>query len=1305
MVLGRSLDDGNFATSTTLRSALAVLIACHSDHSDVVFGVAEPHLRQSLEEHSPNPEHTSLPSMVPLRVKFGWEQTVEELFRQVQEQADHVQSFQRIGLSRIKLLNENARRACDCQVLLVVHPLSAADDKAVHSNFPQHGLIIHYRPTAQSVGIHVDFDSSLISRGRVQWMIQQSEHLLHQMHAPENLQIPLSALELVSEADKANMWKWNAVVPPSENECVHDLVSAQALRQPDAPAICAEDGDFDYAALDRVSTALSHHLIERGVGPGSIVPLCFEKSKWMSVAMLAVMKTGAACVAMDATQPEERLRTIVSQVDPTNIVCSSGLKELAGRLADVKVIEVNQQRVDSLSPVQHKKLPAVSADDLLYVVFTSGSTGVPKGVTVAHRNFTSALKHQSGAMCHGPGERVYDFSSYSFDFAWANSFNTLCFGGCLCVPSEESRKNSIAASIVGLRANWTFITPSMSQVIDPKAVPCLQTVAFGGEAVRKEDVLTWSKHVKVLNIYGPAEVAQASSIHVMSDDASEIGTLLGLNAWVVDYHYDSRLAAFGGVGELWIEGPLVALGYLDDKEKTAASFVDDPPWLRAGGPGHPGRCGRLYRTGDLVRYNEDGTLAFVGRKDAQVKIRGQRVELAEVEHHILQCLAATDVGNWTLKVVAEVIKPRGGSTLTLVAFVSLEDSKDSTAVVATPVVEKMITLAVHPTDKTTAIEKLSVGLSDKLAKVVPPYMVPSVYIPIEKIPMTATGKTNRRQLRQSASKLDWEQLAGLNTSRINSRPPTTAMEKRLRTLWTNILDRDMTKMTVEDSFFSVGGDSVGAMRLVALARAQGLQFSVADVFRNPKLCDLARFIERCTSSENEIDDDDDDDAAYEPFAALIQHTKSSESIEEFLREVNSPALQPDHSSIRDVYPVTSFQQLSVLGALQTLPSYWNYVFIDLTAHVNIDAVRLACYRLVHAFEVLRSVFVQSQDTFLQVVLDPREAHVDVRQTDDVAKTAEHFCDADISHSGRLGHEFTHFAIIHDPAKDHARVVLRLSHAQYDGISLSRLTSTLGSLYCGEAPRKEPSFGRVVKLAQSRHEADVEYWKSVLTDFSVTLLPSQTSLNARELRSGRKLYQEATLPMPMTSSKTNYTCASAFTACAGIAWSHITQQPSAVFGRLVSGRNALPGADQDIFGPCINIVPVRIGDTHDTRIAAAAAAASVQQQLQDGMSHELLGFDAILQHCFARPQPGFGLITQYQNIEENPETRAKGTKFRLGFYQHDIAPPTGAVWVIGWPLETGVRVMVAVNGAFHGMEIVERVMGELRRVWERMVGEG
>jgi non-ribosomal peptide synthetase component F len=299
-----------------------------------------------------------------------------------------------------------------------------------------------------------------------------------------------------------------------------------------------------------------------------------------------------------------------------------------------------------------------------------------------------------------PGTRVFDFVSYSFDVSWSNTLQTLICGGCLCIPAESERRNDIAGAFNRMKCNYSYFTPSVVRSLEPLSFPGLRTLAMGGEPIPTTEVARWRQTEAVIGIYGPAECAQALTFTNLQPGGlnNQVGHSYGARTWLVQPDHPDRLASIGAVGELLIEGPTVSQGYFNDSSKTAAVYIHNPSWLLKGAPGRPGRQAILYKTGDLLRYNSDGSLQFLGRKDGMVKLRGQRIELTEVEYHIRANLCHPGLCGG---LAAEIITPRNGSPI-LAVFIALASGR-----------------AASSEDTLSKMARLMDGLEDRLFNCLP----------------------------------------------------------------------------------------------------------------------------------------------------------------------------------------------------------------------------------------------------------------------------------------------------------------------------------------------------------------------------------------------------------------------------------------------------------------------------------------------------------------------------------------------------------------------------------------------------------
>ncbi|CAJ2514009.1 Uu.00g021280.m01.CDS01 [Anthostomella pinea] len=362
---------------------------------------------------------------------------------------------------------------------------------------------------------------------------------------------------------------------------------------------------------------------------------------------------------------------------------------------------------------------------------TTGSTGVPEGIVHTHSTVCTGLvegAHRQGL--DRPGIRVFQWAAYTFDVALTEIYAPLIHGGCICIPSEEERLNDVEGAMNRMKCEWAFFTPTFARFFRRYKVPSFKTLAMGGEAATADDINAWVHRVKVLQVYGPAECVTwlLKAFNAPSPKTISFGRPTNVHGWIVEPQNPARLSPVGAVGELLIEGPGVFIEYLNDKVRTEASFIEAPPWRTAiGAP-----CtSRIYKSGDLVRYLPDGEMTYVGRKDAMVKLRGQRIDLEGIESLLRACV--DDIAD----VAVDLVIPSGKNRdKALVAFVCSRDR------VAGP----------------DSVLRLAPSWREQLKRDLPDFMVPHIYYPIDSLPYNASRKLDRKVLRQFASALTIDEL-------------------------------------------------------------------------------------------------------------------------------------------------------------------------------------------------------------------------------------------------------------------------------------------------------------------------------------------------------------------------------------------------------------------------------------------------------------------------------------------------------------------------------------------------------------------
>ncbi|GKZ31509.1 nonribosomal peptide synthase [Aspergillus brasiliensis] len=687
------------------------------------------------------------------------------------------------------------------------------DDKPI-SPSPKFDLQLHATNTKNGIDIHMLYTPSTVTEDLA---VHLADTLRRTFELVNNHpETELANASYLGPLSQKEIFDWNSNAPTAVLECAHDLVRQRAALQPQAPAIDSWDAQMTYAELDSLSNRLANLLVEFGVKAEVIVPLCFEKTAWYVVAMLAVLKAGGAFVPLDPTHPSSRLREIVGQVDASIVLTTARYRNLFDDLS-IKAMIVNAETVGKKATHSKYIAPvAVTPENLAYVIFTSGSTGKPKGTMIQHQSFCSGSLRQGEAANMGPHSRIFQFASYSFDVSILEILTGLLFGACICIPNEQLGRADFVQSMNDFRVNWAFLTPSVLKVLTPDQLPLLRTLVLGGEAMSESDMMTWAGRLQLMNGYGPSECSVAATANTQLNPQSSprnIGRAIGGVCWIVDPQNHNVLLPVGAAGELIIQGPIVSRGYIKDPVKTSAAFFQSPSWMV---PGTSPIWNRFYKTGDLVRYDAEGMIHFIGRKDHQVKLNGQRMELGEVEHHL-----------WTDSLIRNgmaLVPYTGLCKSRLVGVVSLH-KQYTTASVQTHTSIRLVDHAEAAAD--------TQAISERLSHLLPTYMIPSVWIVLENLPLMSSGKMDRKKVGEFVADISTEAFQHImgNSARPDDKTSMSKAEMLVQEVWAKTLNIPEEQIGRHSSFLSVGGDSIKAMAVMSEFRKLGVTVLVADLLR------------------------------------------------------------------------------------------------------------------------------------------------------------------------------------------------------------------------------------------------------------------------------------------------------------------------------------------------------------------------------------------------------------------------------------------------------------------------------------------
>lgn len=838
---------GTFTIATAIKLAWGLTIARYTGSSEVLMGLVSTGRSVSL----PEIDLVTGPSMVlmPERLTLDFSRRADEVCNELQQQMAVRTAAEHLGLQRLRTLNDDCAAAASFHNLLVVQQQEARLP-SVFGVLSGGGFRVHaqrYEWTLEcevadmSIQVNAHFNRSRVTYEDATRILNHFTATLTRIRAAPRS--TLGEVSGISSDELAWVQHWNKDLPSPVGQCAHDIISHVADGQPEAQAIASWDGTLTYDELEWASSKLAAMLVkEHSVQPETFVALCFPRSKWAVIAMLGVIKAGGAFVLLEPSYPRQRLESICRQVGARVLLTAAECVSLNldDLLPSIKVIPMGDRELEEncnyLGDPPISLTSAVNPSNALYAVFTSGSTGSPKGTVIEHGSFATNVKHGLPSVAFGPTDRVLHFASYAFDASIAEVLFTLSTGGCVCVPHERERMDDLAGCINSLAVTTLLLTPSVARTLDPARLPTVKRAILMGEPMNQDDLLTWENKAQLVNAYGPSECTMASVEQLCVTNGCEptnIGTSRSAGLWVVDPEDPEVLVPLGAPGELLIEGPIVGRGYLDAPHQTSKSFIPAPAWLRAlrcQHHGHrPGQLTRVYRTGDIVKYSSAGAgeLLYLHRKDQQVKLHGQRLELAEVEFCLRR--ASPDVRD----AIVDLARP-ANSTPLLVAFVRPHDGPKCT----TGDMFGEVNDSFHDLVRT---------IRAALLKELPSYMVPSRYVHLQRVPLTVTGKLDRRKLCRAAETYEALHMCDLTpdctlpSSASALRAPASEAEVILQQCVAQVLGRPQQDIPLDADFSQLGGDSLTAMRLLVLLRKRGFKaVGGPDLYSGRTLCQIAQ---------------------------------------------------------------------------------------------------------------------------------------------------------------------------------------------------------------------------------------------------------------------------------------------------------------------------------------------------------------------------------------------------------------------------------------------------------------------------------
>jgi len=780
-------------------------------------------------------------NILPVRANPRPAETLTGMLARLEAEQSAMAAHRHLGLGDVRRASGLGGELFDTLAVLEPAPFDPAREPAAKRlgiTAAEHREGNHYPYSfsvvpGETLLLRGDFDPARVAPADAEALLERVELLLRTV--ADDPERTVASVELTTEDERRLLLgDWNDTrrdVPP---RTLAALFEQRVADVPDSTALVYGDNAMSYAELDQRANRLARVLAARGIGPEQIVALALPRSAEMIVSLLAVTKAGAAYLPIDPAYPADRIAFMVEDSRPALLIT----------LSEVELPDGGPQRLvldgpgtaeqagaqDSAPLTDADRAAPLTADHPAYVIYTSGSTGTPKGVVVTHRGLAAFAESEVERFAVTGQSRVLQFSSPSFDAAVLEVCMAFRAGAALLVPPRGPLVGSALMDVLTERkVTHALIPPAALAGVPDAELPDFQCLIVGGDACPDDLVARWAPGRRMVNAYGPTETTVVATTSAPLTPPAASGTGAAAPGTAADRTVSDgtagsppigtpiadtrvrvldaalRLVPPGVPGELYVAGAGVARGYLGRPELTAQRFVADPY-------GPPGS--RMYRTGDLVRWERDGNLRFLGRLDDQVKVRGFRIELGEIEA-VLRTHASVDQAVVTVRTDGA---ESGDGTA---------EGADSVESGAGSGHERVVAYVVPAAGEIPDAR----ALRDHVAAALPEYMVPAAVTVLERLPLTPSGKVDRRALPAPDSLADGG----------HGRPPATDTEKALCEAFSNVLGG--AEVDADSDFFTIGGDSILTIKLIGQARRSGIKLSPRDVFEHKTVESLAAMVD------------------------------------------------------------------------------------------------------------------------------------------------------------------------------------------------------------------------------------------------------------------------------------------------------------------------------------------------------------------------------------------------------------------------------------------------------------------------------
>ncbi|WDE06110.1 non-ribosomal peptide synthetase [Thalassomonas viridans] len=1216
--------DFKVTLNTVLQAAWAQTLAYYSNKQDVVFGVTVAGRSLAL------PGIESIVGLfintLPLRCRPEPGQNLAQWLSALQQDNLAMRENEQVPLSQIQqwsevkqqdlfdsiFVYENANMYKSLTEEALEFEVESAENRS-NLNYP---LTVTVLP-AEEIQLELTYASADFDAADVEKMLAYFKSILLNLIALEQPQ-QANLTDIIPEL-AAPLCLAGKEIPAEKNACQY--FAELAKQQPDADAVVSENRRLSYGELDARSNALAHYLkAEHKVGANTLVGLFVDRSIDMVVAMLAILKAGGAYVPLDPAFPVARLDYMIKDAGLGILLTQEHLhghevfKDHSGIALDAAEFEQVLNPYRNLPPLALN----IGPDDLAYVIYTSGTTGNPKGVMVEHAQLSHFLLNIQERYQISAKDRVMQFSTINFDISVEECFGALCFGAALVLRDQACISDpghfydfceQHGISVISLpTAFWHQLS-----VYQLEQLPAsLRLIIVGGEALQSERVKSWFnryQQVELINTYGPTEATvTACGYAINAENADSRDLPIGqANANTRLYVLNEQLqpVAPGTCGELYIGGAGVARGYLNQQELTRERFIQSPFTALP--------ADRLYRSGDLVRCNADNQLEFIGRIDDQLKIRGFRVELGEIEQALSQCADIND---------AVVVAKAGENG------------------------DKQLVAYVVRTDNTVQEHDFITSLRQTLGRELPDYMAPSAFMLLDKLPLTPNGKVDRKALPKPE----------LSSAQDQYLAPATATEKLLCQIWQQVLG--IPRVGVRDNFFELGGHSLLVMQVMSRLQKAGLTMQAGQLFSTPSLADLAYELDNQAQAQTPVFT-----APENLIPAGCEHitpemlplvSLSQQDINQIAASTAGGA-----ANIQDIYPLGPLQE-GILFTHMLSKSSDPYVtptlFRMAGKKVATDFIS-ALQFIIGRHDVLRTCVVwQDITTPVQVVLRELDLPVSWLEVNTGQDTGEFMQQLSQPEKQWLDLSKGHMIKVQVAEDDNSGdcfVLLQLHHIITDHVGLEVIQEELMAYLAGQSENLSPSLPYREFIAhsqyQAKHNNSESFFTNLLADVDEPTLP----FNLKDVQGDGSRIVEASAAVPdevagqirRLSALLKLSPASLFHSAWAMVVAACSGKNDIVFGTVVSGRLQGTSGAEKMPGVFINTLPLRLQLAGNSTLAFVQYT---QQALQNLLPYEQVSL-TLAQSCSGLPQgtPLFSAMLNYRHSALAEDGSRQVGKFNAG----------------------------------------------------------